>query len=341
MSADFWAGYLSGAASIAIGNPLDLIKVRLQAAPTPPSNAPSIGPHNQARSPYSALSDARTLLRGLPAPVLTYGALNALLYTSYNRTLALFAPNDLTAPTIALQYSYLAYFSAGAISGLATFVISTPTELIKCRAQAASPQSTLPATITTPLANNTAALPQPPSSWKIARTTLRLEGLRGLYLGGSITAARDGIGYGFYFWTYEACKAAMENYTGNGRVSKSTTEAVKVLLAGGIAGVVTWASIYPLDVVKTRMQTQIPQPTLSELSRSTTPLLGSTQHEQQVEVAGKRRYQSSWTIAKRAYRTEGTQVFFRGLGICCVRAFIVSAAQWAVYEWMMQYLSEG
>lgn len=31
MSADFWAGYLSGAIGIIIGNPLDVVKVRLQA----------------------------------------------------------------------------------------------------------------------------------------------------------------------------------------------------------------------------------------------------------------------------------------------------------------------
>lgn len=31
MSANFWAGYVSGAAGILIGNPLDLLKVRLQA----------------------------------------------------------------------------------------------------------------------------------------------------------------------------------------------------------------------------------------------------------------------------------------------------------------------
>ena len=30
MSADFWAGYVSGAAGILVGNPLDIIKVRLQ-----------------------------------------------------------------------------------------------------------------------------------------------------------------------------------------------------------------------------------------------------------------------------------------------------------------------
>jgi solute carrier family 25 carnitine/acylcarnitine transporter 20/29 len=34
MSADFWAGYVSGAAGILIGNPLDLVKTRLQAGKT-------------------------------------------------------------------------------------------------------------------------------------------------------------------------------------------------------------------------------------------------------------------------------------------------------------------
>ena len=33
MSADFWAGYISGAAGIIVGNPLDLIKTRQQAVP--------------------------------------------------------------------------------------------------------------------------------------------------------------------------------------------------------------------------------------------------------------------------------------------------------------------
>lgn len=31
MAADFWAGYISGAIGIIIGNPLDVIKVQLQA----------------------------------------------------------------------------------------------------------------------------------------------------------------------------------------------------------------------------------------------------------------------------------------------------------------------
>lgn len=43
-------------------------------------------------------------------------------------------------------------------------------------------------------------------------------------------------------------------------------------------------------------------------------------------------------IAQQAYRNEGLAVFFRGLGVCSVRAFFVNAVQWAVYEWMMHLL---
>lgn len=38
MSNDFWAGYLSGAIGIVIGNPLDLVKTRLQAGQAPPGS---------------------------------------------------------------------------------------------------------------------------------------------------------------------------------------------------------------------------------------------------------------------------------------------------------------
>lgn len=31
-------------------------------------------------------------------------------------------------------------------------------------------------------------------------------------------------------------------------------------------------------------------------------------------------------------------VFFRGLGVCSLRAFVVNAAQWAAYEWIMREL---
>lgn len=55
MAADFWAGYISGAIGIIIGNPLDLIKVRLQAG------------HSHAdasRAQLSRFEKASSLVRG-------------------------------------------------------------------------------------------------------------------------------------------------------------------------------------------------------------------------------------------------------------------------------------
>lgn len=322
MSADFWAGYASGALGIIVGNPLDLIKVRLQAGPAP--TTPTAGP-----SPHSF----REALRGLPAPVLTYGALNALLFTSYNRSLALLAPS--TSDTAGSRPPYPAHFLAGALAGLATWVISTPTELIKCRAQTGSISSSTTSSV---------------SSWQIARQTFARSGLPGLYEGGVVTSVRDAVGYGFYFWTYEASKDVWDRAAGGG-VSEELRnsggllhhEAVKILLCGGIAGVATWASVFPLDVIKTRVQTQMHSevvapiaPTAASsanvgMARETVPLMSSLSAQ-----SLDRRKKGAVRIAIEAYRNEGMAVFFRGMTVCCVRAFIVNAVQWATYEYIMR-----
>jgi solute carrier family 25 (mitochondrial carnitine/acylcarnitine transporter), member 20/29 len=103
---------------------------------------------------------------------------------------------------------------------------------------------------------------------------------------------------------------------------------MKVLLCGGLAGIVTWASIFPLDVIKTRVQTQV----LYHEHRL------HAEHRTLLQSDVLERRLGSFEVAKQAYRNEGVGVFFRGLGICSVRAFVVNAVQWAVYEWMMRVL---
>jgi solute carrier family 25 carnitine/acylcarnitine transporter 20/29 len=299
MSADFWAGYISGAAGIIIGNPLDLIKVRLQAGASITVSSPS--------SYSSQFPRAGSLVRGATAPILGYGALNALLFMTYNRTTLLLAGPISTPPS--LWTTWL----AGAVGGLATWVVSTPTELVKCRAQASSPTSTASRT-----------------SLSIGREILRTEGIRGLYFGGLVTALRDSIGYGFYFWSYELSTRTLSSRSSGGTAS---AEAARVLLCGGIAGVVTWASIFPLDVIKTRVQTQLLQ------GAESAPLLGNPNLDPTTAsgtVSAQR--VGALEMARRTYRNEGAAVFFRGLTVCSVRAFVVNAAQWAVYEWIMKTL---
>ncbi|KAJ8063666.1 hypothetical protein OCU04_007531 [Sclerotinia nivalis] len=311
MSADFWAGYISGAISIIIGNPLDLLKVRLQASRSSRGNglSQSLNPTTSS-PPTTAVATPSSLVRGTAAPILTTGALNALLFVTYNRTLSFlhpaYTPNH--PESIPLSSTFL----AGTIGGLCSSIISTPTELIKCRTQLSSP---------------------PLSSLTIARSILSTTGVKGLYFGGVVTALRDSIGYGFYFWSYELSSRLYSSYflppssvsQGLENDTSSRNEAIKILLCGGVAGVITWASVFPLDVVKTRLQAQIlPSTSVSETSPL---LLGSPQKRK-----------GALEIAKLAYRNEGMGVFFRGLGVCSLRAFIVNAAQWAAYEWIMREL---
>ncbi|KAF2157852.1 solute carrier family 25 protein [Myriangium duriaei CBS 260.36] len=287
MSADFWAGYLSGAAGIIIGNPLDLIKTRLQAGQSRAPSAQDVAP------PSSRLG---SLVKGSAAPVLGYGALNALLFTTYNR--AMLAMNEDPAAPHSLGKTW----TAGAAAGLATFVVSAPTELIKCRVQV-----------------NRAHV----SSLRAARDIWRHDGLRGLYWGGTVTALRDSVGYGFYYWSYELSKRALMTSRGAGE----QPEWMSVLLCGGIAGVATWASIFPLDVIKTRVQTQGLNLFPTAVAAEPTPLIQRPEHRL-----------NTWQIARKAYTEEGLRCFFRGLGVCSVRAFFVNAVQWAVYEWTMHFL---
>lgn len=95
--------------------------------------------------------------------------------------------------------------------------------------------------------------------------------------------------------------------------------AMKVLLCGGLAGVVTWTSIFPLDVIKTRVQTQVLSlPPAEQQSLLEPPQQGTL---------GQSRRLGAFEVAKQAYRSDGMSVFFRGLGVCSLRAFIVNAVQ--------------
>jgi solute carrier family 25 carnitine/acylcarnitine transporter 20/29 len=178
MSADFWAGYVSGAAGIIIGNPLDIVKVNLQRGDRgpPPTTTPPLLPSSSASASSTATitkpspTSLSTLLRGTAAPILGYGALNALMFITYNRCMVSLS-QDPSSPS-----SLSKTFVAGALGGLATFLVSAPTELIKCRVQVSGVET---------------------SSWAVARELWKERGLRGLYWGGGVTSLRDSVGYGF------------------------------------------------------------------------------------------------------------------------------------------------
>ncbi|KAI9723592.1 MAG: hypothetical protein M1812_000892 [Candelaria pacifica] len=122
------------------------------------------------------------------------------------------------------------------------------------------------------------------------------------------------------FWSYELMKQWMSHDDETSRQA-----AIKVLLCGGTAGVITWASIFPLDVIKTRVQVQpLIKTQAAGLPREEAPLLRDPAQPAKSE-AFKRL--GAIEIARDAYRSDGLGVFFRGLGVCSARAFLVNAVQ--------------
>lgn len=300
MSADFWAGYISGAIGILIGNPLDLIKTRMQSKSSNSINAAHPTTYANQFTSYSSL------IRGATAPILGYGALNALLFMTYNRMNMIMSPGyDATSQHNSVLPSYTSIFFSGIMGGVAIWVVSTPTELIKCREQIST---------------------SPISSLSLVKGILKSEGIKGLYRGGTVTLMRDSLGYGVYFWAYEFSSRMLKEQMGNDQGPK--VAAAQVLLCGGVSGVLSWTSCFPLDVLKTRIQTQ------AAVTAETQPLLGATG----ANAVLKETRIGVRNTARKIYAEEGAGVFFRGLGICSVRAFVVNAAQWAVYEWIMKEL---
>ena len=283
MSADFWASYISGAAGILIGNRLDVLKVNAQ---TGTSIDQSIG----TLESRDAVKKFTALFRGAAAPILGYGALNSILFMSFNRSLKLMEPRIFDYTKLAgVDLSKI--WMAGAIGGLATFVVSAPSELIKCRAQL--------------------VVDGQGSSYGVFKGIWKHGGLRGLYYGGTITAVRDSFGYGWYFWSYELTKRLLLSRQADPFTFLTSAE---VLISGGIAGVITWVSIYPLDIIKTRLQAQ---PSWIAERQRLLPAGNNAVHSEK----------SSLVIAQEMWQSVGIRGFYRGIGICSLRAFIVNAVQ--------------
>lgn len=89
------------------------------------------------------------------------------------------------------------------------------------------------------------------------KTILRLiaetQGRRGYFTGVTVTIARDVCFSGSYFFSYEVFKYFQYKLT-------SYPDTMKHLIAGGGAGCVATLLSLPIDVVKTRIQTQATLP---------------------------------------------------------------------------------
>ncbi|XP_027122684.1 mitochondrial arginine transporter BAC2 [Coffea arabica] len=278
---EFVAGGFGGVAGIIAGYPLDTLRIRQQHS----SKGSAVNILRHVVSGEGPLA----LYRGMAAPLASVTFQNAMVFQIYAILSRAF---DKDVPTTDPP-SYKGVALGGVGTGAIQSLMLSPVELVKIRLQ-------LQRNIT---GNKYSSIHSGPLD--VARSIFRNEGLRGMYRGLTITVLRDAPAFGFYFWTYEYMREQLHpGCRKNGQETFRT-----MLVAGGLAGVASWISCYPLDVIKTRLQAQ-----------------SSTKYGGIVDCF------------RQSVKEEGYRILWRGLGTAVTRAFVVNGAVFTAYETALRCL---
>ena len=296
---DFVAGGLAGSASVIVGHPFDTIKVRFQT-----SNMGIMA----AMTEFGGVS---SLFRGMAAPLSAAAAINAIVFSSYGAS-SRFYDTYIGNPEAYGDLPHDPWYKSatcGSFAGLMQCFVICPMEHIKCRLQVQPTKST-----------STAIRYRGPI--QAARNIMGEHGPTRLFQGWWTTCWREVPAFGLYFAAYDYIKDAANTFLshqmgvqGEDPVGMQHTHTwVASAFAGGCAGSITWGMVYPIDVIKTRIQTAPLTTPSSELGMI--------------------------HVGKQIVAQHGWRYLWRGLGITLVRAFPVNGTIFPVYEFAIHQMSQ-
>jgi len=270
---DTAAGFVGGAVQVLVGQPFDLVKVRMQTGQYP--------------SMYQTVTQTlknegvRAFYKGTSAPLLGVGACVSVQFYAFHETKRQLAPWSATPAGI---------YTSGAVAGLANTVVTAPVEHVRILMQAQRSNH----------GKYSGAI-------DAARSILRQHGLRTLYRGFTVTALREVQAYGTWFLAFEY----LINTQIRPGVRREDIPAWKLMACGALAGQALWISSYPLDVVKSQVQSD--------------------------QIVGGR-YRGALDAARQTWRRAGLRGFWTGITPTLLRALPASACTFASVELTMRAL---
>ncbi|XP_069129626.1 mitochondrial ornithine transporter 1-like [Argopecten irradians] len=293
-SIDFIGGVNGGIANVIVGQSLDTVKVKMQTFP---------GLYQNAFDCFMK-TFRQDGIRGLYAgtiPAMTANiAENSVLFMFYGLcqkvVMNISKKNDvkdLHPVENAISGSGAAFFCSFSLC---------PTELIKCRLQAMREMATQGK-----LEGGMEKMKIGP--WGLTKEILKQEGVPGMFKGLTSTMAREMPGYFFFFGGYEISR----HYLTPPGKTKDEIGVWRTVVSGGIGGVCLWTSIFPTDVVKSRIQVESTVGTKAPSFYKTLMHIG---------------------------RTEGIRALYNGLGPTVVRTFPSTGALFLTYETTKKVLTD-
>ncbi|KAJ3351748.1 Mitochondrial carrier protein ymc2 [Allomyces javanicus] len=279
------AGSFGGVCQVFSGQPFDTIKVRLQTQPHPPVYNGVV----DCVKKTIANDGLKGLYKGTVTPLVGIGACVSIQFATLEHVKRLFTKQNNGNPNLTLSQLYM----AGAASGVANSIVSGPVEHIRTRLQV-----------------QTGATLQYKGPLDCLRQIYSKHGIAGVYKGQAITLVREFQGYGAYFLMYEyiiqrACQKQ--------EVARSQLSTAQVMGAGGMAGYAMWATVFPVDVVKSKLQTDA---------------IGK----------GDRKYASALDCFRKTLAAEGIRGLYKGFVPCMLRAAPVNAITFLGFELAMNVL---
>lgn len=226
---DLGSGAAGGIAQVLLGQPFDIVKVRLQTS-TQYANALSCARHILTQEGPLAF------YKGTLTPLVGIGACVSVQFGAFNYARRRFeAANTKLHGHDRQALSYPQYYAAGAFAGIANTALSSPIEHVRIRLQTQPHGARL---YSGPL--------------DCMRQLARASGvLRGVYRGTSVTLLREAQAYGTWFLAFEYL---MDADMRRNQISRKDVPGWKVAVYGGLAGEALWLASYPFDVVKSKMQ---------------------------------------------------------------------------------------
>ena len=219
---DALAGAAGGVTSVLLGQPFDLIKVRLQT--TNSSNVLRV-----ARDVW-VHEGPLAFYKGAAIPFLGVGFAVSIQFVTYHSVRQTFEGLQ-HGQRLSASQSYL----AGGAAGIANSLISGPVEHIRTRLQLQS--------------HGTVKLYAGPMD--CVKQIVAKAGLPGLFKAYPVAVAREFQAYGCYFAAFEASLRALGEARGKTRKEMTIWDTMP---CGALAGIAFWMGSYPIDVVKSKLQ---------------------------------------------------------------------------------------
>ncbi|RJE26726.1 Carnitine acyl carnitine carrier [Aspergillus sclerotialis] len=249
----FAAGGAGGVCAVIVGHPFDLVKVRLQTA----EKGIYSGAMDVVRKTVAREGLVRGLYAGVSAPLVGVTPMFAVSFWGYDLGKTLVTKfSDVRVENNTPQFSIGQVSTAGFFSAIPMTLITAPFERVKVLLQIQGQNPPPPG-----------QKPKYSGGLDVVRQLYKEGGIRSVFRGSVMTLARDGPGSAAYFASYEFIKRSLTPKDERGNVTGELSLPA-VLTAGGAAGIAMWIPVFPVDTIKSRVQSAPGRPTISGTIKS-------------------------------------------------------------------------